>query len=269
MISGSFFFRHNLIFSTFAKLPTNILMSLVLVLNSRYQYLMSCAHTYILMFSHTSLYRLPMHVVIIILCFIIALLSKLQKQPPGYLNSFILYILLTITTEIIAWWYSFHNKHNLTFYNFYAIINFTYLIYLLRSFISNRKVTNVMTGAIIIYPIITLINAFWIQGQDTFNTYTFLSGCILVVTASIFYFYERIKHPGPHSLLIDPTFWVSTGLLFFYTCSPPLTGVLNAISLMPFYNYKTLYFINIMINIILYLLFSISFICNLIFRKSS
>jgi hypothetical protein len=89
------------------------------------------------------------------------------------------------------------------------------------------------------------------------------------VTSSVCYFYERIKHPGPNSLLKDPTFWVSTGLLFFYTCSPPLTGVLNAISIMPFYNYKTLYFLNLMINIILYLLFSISFICNLIFRKYS
>lgn len=231
---------------------------------------MSFAHTYMLVFSHTSLYRLPMHVLIIIICFIIALLAKFQKDPPRYLNTFIVYILLTITVEVVAWWYSIHNKRNLIFYNFYAIINFTYLIFLLRSFMTNRKMINVMGVLMVIYPVLTLINLFLIQGLNTiFNTYTFLSGCIIVVTASICYFYERIKYPGPHSLLKDPTFWVSTGLLFFYTCSPPLTGVLNAISLMPFYNYKTLYFINLMINIILYLLFSISFICNLIFRRYS
>jgi hypothetical protein len=135
---------------------------------------------------------------------------------------------------------------------------------------TNAKMVTAMSVALIVYPAFTLVNLLLIQGMHTvFNTYTFLSGCIIVVTASVCYFYERIKYPGPHSLLKDPTFWVSTGLLFFYTCSPPLTGVLNAISLMPFYNYKTLYFINLMINIILYLLFSISFICNLIFRRSS
>jgi hypothetical protein len=231
---------------------------------------MSCAHTYMLVFSHASLYRLPMHVLIIIICFITALLAKLQKTPPRYLNSFIIYILVTIVVEVVAWWYSIHNKRNLIFYNFYAIINFTYLIFLLRSFMTNVRMVNVMGVLMFVYPVLSLINLFLIQGINTiFNTYTFLSGCIIVVTASICYFYERIKYPGPHSLLKEPAFWVSTGLLFFYTCSPPLTGVLNAISLMPFYNYKTLYFINLMINIILYLLFSISFICNLIFRRYS
>jgi hypothetical protein len=230
---------------------------------------MSCAHTYTLLFSHTSLYKQPLHVLIIIICFIIALLAKLQKEPPKYLDTFIVYILLTISVEVVAWWYSIHNKRNLVFYSYYAIINFTYLIFLLKSFMTNQKLVNVMGTILVVYPVLALVNLFFIQGMNTFNSYTFLVGCIIVVTASICYFYERVKYPGPHSLLKDPTFWVSTGLLFFYTCSPPLTGVLNAISLMPFYNYKTLYFINLVINFILYLLFSISFICNLIFRRSS
>ncbi len=231
---------------------------------------MSFVHTHMLLFSHTSLYRLPVAVLIMIICFITALLAKFQKDPPRYLNSFIIYILITIIVEVIAWWYSIHSKRNLIFYNFYAIINFTYLIFLLRSFMTNARMINIMGVLIVVYPVLSLINLFLIQGLNTaFNTYTFLSGCIIVVTASICYFYERIKYPGPHSLLKEPAFWVSTGLLFFYTCSPPLTGVLNAISLMPFYNYKTLYFINLMVNIILYLLFSISFICNLIFRRYS
>lgn len=231
---------------------------------------MSCAHTYMLLISKAFLYRLPMHMFVIIICFIIALLAKLQKNPPRYLNTFIVYILVTIAVEMGAWWYSIHNKRNLIIYNFYTTINFTYLIFLLRSFITTKKIVNVLTVLMIAFPVFALINMLFIQRVNAvFNTYTFLLGCIIVVTASICYFYERIKYPGPHSLLKEPTFWVSTGLLFFYTCSPPLTGTLNAISLMPFYNYKTLYFINLMVNIILYLLFSISFICNLIFRRSS
>ena len=78
---------------------------------------MSCVHTYMLMFSHTFLYQLPMHLLIIVICFVTALLAKLQKEPPRYLNSFIIYILVTIIVEVVAWWYSIHNKRNLIFYN--------------------------------------------------------------------------------------------------------------------------------------------------------
>lgn len=236
---------------------------------SCYHLFASCVNLHLLGINIVSFYRLPIHVFIIILCFLIALLSKFQKHPPHYLNSFIIYIFLTITIEMIGWWYSLHKWNNLIFYNFYTILNITYLLYLVRSFLKNSKVVNMLGAFIIIYPIIALINVFMIQGPHTFNTYAFLTGCTLVVIATICYFYERIKYPGPHSLLKDPTFWISTGLLFYYTCSLPLNGILNFISNMPFYVYTTIYFINVVINIILYLLFSISFLCNLISRKSS
>jgi len=239
------------------------------VLNSCFQYLSPCVSLHVLTLTHHSLYRFPIHVVIYILCFIIALFSRVKNQRPHYFNSFILYILLTITTEVIGWWYSLHLKNNLIFYNFYAIINFTYLIYLMRSFLQNRKVMSILTWVAVIYPIFALINVIFVQGLHTFNTYSLICGCTLVVMASISYFYERIKYPGPQSLLHDPTFWISTGILFYNTCSLPINGILNVIANMPFYVYKIIYPINVVMNIILYLLFSISFVCNLIFRKSS
>lgn len=239
------------------------------MLNSCHQFLSSSVDLHIFAFIHNSLYRIPVYVLICLLCFITALFSKLQKRPPHYVNTFILYILLTITVEVIGWWYSLHQKNNLIFYNFYAVINFTYLIYLLRSFLINKKMVNMLGWISMVYPLLAFVNIVLIQGLHNFNTYTFIIGCTLIVMASIFYFYERIKYPGPNSLLQDPTFWVSTGLLFYYTCSLPLSGILNTISNMPFYVYKTIYLINVVINSILYLLFSISFICNLTFRKSS
>ena len=230
---------------------------------------MSCALLNVLTLSHFSLYQQPVIVMTISLCFIVALLAKLQKQPPSYLNSFIIYIMATISVEIINWWYSLHNMNNLKFYNGYITLNFPYLLFLLRSFLSTPKVIKALSSTIVIFPICALINLLFIQGPNIFNTYTYMVGCLLVVITCIFYFYERIKYPGPHSLLQDPTFWTATGLLFFYTCSLPLNGILNFISNMPWLVFTTLHVTNIMINIILYLFFSISFICNLIFRKSS
>ncbi len=239
------------------------------MLNSLSQYLSSCVSLHALAFAYNSLHRFPVYMLIYILCLIIALFSRIKNQRPHYLNSFIIYIILTITVEVIGWWYSLHRKNNLVFYNFYTIINFTYLIYLMRSFLQNRKVMSVLTWIAIVYPIFALINVTFIQGLHTFNTYSLICGCTLAVMASISYFYERIKYPGPQSLLHDPTFWISTGILFYNTCSLPLNGILNVVANMPSNFYKIIYPINVVMNIILYLLFSISFICNLIFRKSS
>lgn len=230
---------------------------------------MSCVFLNLLTVLQSSIYRLPVLSMIIIPCLIIALFSRLQKQPPPHLNSFILYILLSLSVEIVSWRYSVLKKNNLIFYNCYAIINFPYLIYLIRSFLITPKTLRWLGWTIAVYPMIALANLLWIQGPYSFNTYTFVPGCILVVIACICYFYERIKFPGQESLLRDPTFWISTGLLFFYACSPSLNGILNYISTMPFDSYKTPLLINVVLNIILYLLFSISFICNLISRRSS
>lgn len=237
--------------------------------NSCYQYLTSLVDLKMFTFINQSMYRLPVYVMICILCLIIALFSKLQKHPPHYVNTFILYISLTIVVEIIGWFYSMHRENNLIFYNFYLVANYPYLFYLIRSFLINEKIKKLLAWMAVVFPILALFNVVFIQGFHNFNTYTYITGCTLVVTASIVYFYERIKYPGPENLLHDPTFWISTSLLFYYSCSLPLNGILNLISNMPFYVYKTIYLINLVMNSILYLLFSVSFICNLTFRRSS
>ena len=239
------------------------------LLTSCYHFLSSFLDLEMFKFINHSLYRLPVYVMICILCLIIALLSKLQKHPPHYINTFIIYISITIVVEIIGWFYSVQRENNLIFYNFYLVVNFPYLIYLIRSFLVNRKVKKMLGWIVLLYPVFAVTNIMFVQGLHNFNTYVFITGCTLVVMASIFYFYERIKYPGPNSLLNDPTFWIATSLLFYYTCSLPLNGILNVISNMPFYVYKTIYLINVVINSVLYLLFSISFICNRIFRRSS
>jgi hypothetical protein len=217
----------------------------------------------------SAFYRLPVLSMIIIPCLLIALFSRLQKQPPPHLNSFILYILLSLCVEMISWRYSVQKRNNLIFYNTFIIVSFPYLMYLIRSFLITPRTRRLLTWVMVLYPLVALANMLFIQGTDKFNTYTFVPGCILVVIACICYFYERIKYPGQESLLRDPTFWISTGLLFYYACSPSLNGILNYISTMPFDSYKTPLLINMVLNIILYLLFSISFICNLISRRSS
>lgn len=212
---------------------------------------------------------LPIHVYIIVLCILVGLITLLRKEHPPHIGLFTAYLFLTFFAETSGYILLLQQKDNSPIYNVYIIINFSYLIFLLRSFLQEEGIKKVLSWTIIVFVVIALINLFFVQKWHSFNTYTFVLGSIAMVICSIYYFYHRMKFPDYKNLLRDPTFWIATGLLFFYTCSLPIIGLINFVSNIPRYVSNSFYLINLSLNIILYSLFSISLLCSLIFRKSS
>lgn len=220
--------------------------------------------------SPSNIFRiLPVHVYIITVCIIIGFISLQRKKHPPHLVLFITYLSLTLVVELAGYTLRALRRDNAPIYNIYIIVNFAYLIFLLRSFLRNERIKRIFSWSIFTFVVIALINIFFIQGFYSFNTYTFIIGSIIMVICCIYYFYQRMKFPDSQSLLRDPTFWLSTGLLFFYTCSLPIFGLNNFVANIPLYIYNSFYLINQLLNIILYSLFMISLLCNLNFRKSS
>jgi hypothetical protein len=155
-------------------------------------------------------------------------------------------------------------------YNFYGVVHITYITYLLRSFLIEGKAKTIFIWVILLYPGVALINIYFIQGgPHHFGTYSYIVGAVIVVICAICYFYQRIKFPGRQNLLRDPSFWIATGLLFFNTITVPNIGILNFVMNLPLYAYKTFASINTVSTIILYLLYCISSLCSLNFRKLS
>lgn len=210
---------------------------------------------------------LPIHVYVMAFCILVGLITLLRKEHPSHLALFIAYLVLTFFVEITGYILVVQQRENIPIYNVYMIINFSYLIFLLRSFLQDEGIRKVLSWANIIFIIIALINLLFVQKWHNFNTYTFILGSIAMVICSIYYFYHRMKFPDSQNLLSDPTFWIATGLLFFYTCSLPIMGLINFVSNIPRYVSNSFYLINLSLNIILYSLFSISLLCSLIFRK--
>ncbi|KAA2240405.1 hypothetical protein F0L74_30080 [Chitinophaga agrisoli] len=213
------------------------------------------------------LYTIPPHIIVIIICLIISLASLLKKDPPRYLPLFTCYILVTLIVECSGWWWSRHGKSNFELYNFYLVLHITYAIYLLRSFLLEGKARRIFSWILLLYPITAMLNIYFIQGPHHFGTYSYIVGAVIVVICSIFYFYQRIKFPGRQNLLREPSFWIATGLLFFNTITVPYLGLLNFIGNLPQYAFKTFANINTITSIILYLLYCISSLCSLNFRK--
>jgi hypothetical protein len=65
----------------------------------------------------------------------------------------------------------------------------------------------------------------------------------------------------------EPAFWICSGLLFFYTCSFPLFGLWNHLHGLPRIILRNLAAVMQFLNVLLYSLFSIAFLCRIRIQK--
>lgn len=215
-------------------------------------------------------YISPYHFAILI-CFICSFsVFNRTNRSYKYLFFFPFFLLITLLVELYGGYLSYKGKSNTLLYNLFTTLEFSFYFYTFSKILSGIKSLKILRYVSIFYPIVTLINIFFIQGQKSFHSVTYSLGCLLVVSFCILYFYELFKLPRMEKLSKTPAFWICTALLFFYCCTFPLFSISNFLSNSSLW--KTLEkpydMITGLLNIFLYTLFSISFLCLVKIRKS-
>jgi len=207
-------------------------------------------------------------VISVLVCFAISLISYFYKNSPLYLKLFPVFLFLVLVFEYEGFRMAHKHQNNLFLYNTIMVVEFLFYFFFFWSVyrVSVAKSTVVVLMAA--YLSAALINIFFIQGMKVFHTYTFMTGCLLVIAGSIYYFLEMFRYPQTGSIMRNPAFWIASALLFYYACVLPVYGVLNYISSMSKYFNHTLKFIISFMNILLYSLFILAFLCKLSIRKS-
>ncbi|MFI5152090.1 MAG: hypothetical protein ACHQET_02070, partial [Chitinophagales bacterium] len=132
----------------------------------------------------------------------------------------------------------------------------------------NKKIKKFALILMICYPLISIWNIVYIQGIGKFNTMSFSVGSLLVVGISILYFIEMFQRPKAINPLMEPGFWICTALVLFYTCLFPYFGFVNYMIQLP--QVMVTYFTTILtiLNVFMYTLFSIAFLCQIKIRNS-
>jgi len=206
--------------------------------------------------------------ILMLVCFAVSLVNYLSKNGPLYLKIFPVFLLLELVFEYEAFQMAHRHQNNLFLYNIIMIIEFSFYFFFFYSVYrlsaAKKTVLFLMAG----YLAGALINIFFIQGMKVFHTYSFMIGCLLVIAGSIYYFLQMFRYPRTGSIMRDPAFWIASALLFYYACVLPVYGVLNYISSMSRYFNHTMKFIINFMNILLYSLFTLAFLCKLSIRKS-
>jgi hypothetical protein len=209
----------------------------------------------------------PLYFYFIVISFLAGITVYFRKNMPLYLKILPAFLFLTIIVEFVGVWASNHTGTSTKLYNFYIAFNFSFYLFLLREIISNPKLKKANLITIIIYAVYAIINFFYIQGPDVWNSMSYSLGCLLVVAFCIYFFLELFRKPKLTKLTSEPAFWIVSGLLFFYACSFPFLGLNNLVQHTPLGTRMTLNTILTVLNILLYILFSIAFLCQYNFRR--
>jgi tellurite resistance protein TehA-like permease len=122
-------------------------------------------------------------------------------------------------------------------------------------------VKGIIRVTVVLYALAAVSNILFIQKMKTFHTVTYSLGCLLIVLFCIYYFFELFRLPKSVKLKHNPAFWICTGLLFFYCCGFPLYGLINYWSDISKLILKNFDKIITILNIFLYTLFTIAFLC--------
>ena len=213
---------------------------------------------------HASLYF-----TLLIISFLASLTGYFQKNVQTYLRLFPLFLLLTISIEILSAWMSGRGTPATIVYNFFSCFEFLFYMYILREIIQSSRIKKLVFHIAWIYALLGVANVLFIQKLGSYNSFTYALGCLLISLICIYYFFELFQSTKSVNLTRLPAFWICAGLLFFYTCSFPIFGLLNYLRHSSPIIQKNIQVILTLLNVFLYSSFTIAFLCRIKVRNST
>lgn len=179
------------------------------------------------------------------------------------LKYFLPFLLITLTVELVGFWLTKIGIKNYLLYNVFTTLEFIFYSFLFSKHLKTTLFKKLTLGFMPFYATMVFLNLQFIQGYNSFHTYTFLLGSFFIVLFCCLFFYESVlpEHLD-HPLAKQPFFWVCTGLLLFYMGSV----IINALfEYLRSYNLqqegKRIYgIINQSLNVVLYSAFIYAFI---------
>lgn len=205
---------------------------------------------------------LPAYIYCICVCFVVSLSLFFRVRKDHIpMRVFPPFLLLTLIAEVWGDYLWQSGRNNIPHYNFFSAFEIVFYLFFLAKIHHTKNIRKAIYILTPIYIVFAFLNIMYFQGYNTFHTISFSIGSLLIVFFSITYFLDLLRLPKSEDLVTNPYFWICSGLLFFYICGFPLYGLVNLwADIAPILIDNLSRFINIL-NIFLYSLFTISFIC--------
>lgn len=125
-------------------------------------------------------------------------------------------LIFAFSTELVANILLYNRIHNLPVYNFFALINFNFLLrlYVLHIKIERRKFFNYFQ---LLFNLFAICNVIFIQDYRTFNSNWIVAASVIFLSLALNYFYKLLKEVKYQRLERNPMFWFNSGIVIYYS----------------------------------------------------
>lgn len=139
-------------------------------------------------------------------------LSSLQKLIG-------LLVLVTILGELGSNWAAEYYKNNIPVFHLFTLIQFTLFTFIMEKGLHPWPPKIIFKCLRISFIIFALLDAFWWNGINNFNNYARPLSSILLICFALTFFYKTLKELQIKNLESVPLFWLSIGVLIYYSGS--------------------------------------------------
>lgn len=140
---------------------------------------------------------------------------KIKETPYLFFVPFLLIINIYEIGTVYGW-FTYHNSNHAAG-NIFMLIHFSFYFFMIATALVNRKERRFIVILWSIFFLFFLGNILFFQHIWIYNSYTYLTGSLMIIGLCCFFFY-RIMNVQELNLPTYPFFWIFTGLMFFYLC---------------------------------------------------
>jgi hypothetical protein len=153
-------------------------------------------------------------------------------------------------------------KNNLVVFHISTPLEYVILSMLYRDAIVNTTIKKVILLSIPFFIAVSILFSFFVQPPDTNNSYIIIIESVVMVFLSLFFLREILLLQQVTVLHRFPMFWISVGILFYFTGNLIIEGMLNYMVRHSMELAWRTYQIGYIFKYLLFILFIIGAFCN-------
>jgi hypothetical protein len=206
-----------------------------------------------------------------ILVSLITCIFRYKKLEPDWLRLFAFFLFLDFTVQIAGYLYSSILKRSNHFiFNILLIFEFGFYFFIFYKALYRREFKLFVRILAIIFLLFAAYNLAFGETFYQFNQHTNSLGTLLLLITCLLYFAESFMSEYTINLFRTPMFWITTGLFFYYAGNGIYLSLLSYILKNNLDRNGQIYLkMTVGLNVMLYALFTIGFLCNQQWKKRS
>jgi hypothetical protein len=201
--------------------------------------------------------------VLLMITLLLYFITLISKAP--YAKMIVLLITLWLLTSVSAMFFSKYVglKNNLFIFHIATPLEYLVICLLYRDAIVNKRMRNMITFSIPAFILLSMLFSAFIQKPDVNNSYMVLIEYVIVVFLSLYFLREVLLLQQVTVLHRFPMFWISVGILFYYTGNLIMEGMLNYMITHSMELALRTYNLSYVLKYLIFLLFIIGAVCSM------